>query len=91
MFNEGADSLPEPASMEGESKGMRPVQAAPSSPWPADELAPDRVPSEPVGHTGGAEGPADDSIDASTASDEQSGSEEGRWSLSRIARGLTSN
>jgi hypothetical protein len=42
---------------------------------------------EPVDHTGGAEGPADESIDASTESGEQSG--DGRWSLSRIARGLT--
>lgn len=89
MFNEESDVLPEPASLEGESTSVPPVTGAPSSPWPSNELASDGLPMESVDSTGGADGPADESIDASTESGEQSG--DGRWSLSRIARGLTGN
>jgi cell division initiation protein len=87
MFTEDAESLAGPASMEGESTSVPPVAGVPSSPWPSNELAQDGVPVEPVGHAGGPEGADGDMNHASTESDEHS--EEGRWSLSRIARGLT--
>ena len=87
MFSEDSDAAPATAGLEGESTSVPPVTDVPSSPWPSNELAPDAVPVEPVGHAGGPEGAGGDMNQASTESDEQS--EEARWSLSRIARGLT--
>ena len=89
MFTEDADGMPEPASMEGESTSVPPVSDSPSSPWPSNELASDGVPVEPVDRAGDPEGFAGDPNDASTESDEHD--DGGRWSLSRIARGLTGN
>ena len=76
--------------MEGKSSGLPPVgqDSAPSSPWPSNELAQDEIPMESVDLVGGPQGFADPT-DASTESDEHDESEAGRWSLSRIARGLT--
>ena len=97
MFNEGGDGLPEPAAMEGESQGLPPVSvdsgpAAPVSPV-ANELASGPVPTDSVDHAGGAEHSAPEATEASAGSDSdgQSGEDQGRWSLSRIARGLTGN
>ena len=86
-FSEEAETLPELGSTVRESAAVPPVGPAPSSPWPSNDLAPDGVPSEPVGHAEGAESAPGDPNHASTESDEHT--EENRWSLSRIARGLT--
>lgn len=91
MFSEGSADLPEPASLEGESHS-RPVVRVEDRPGDrARELAPDRFPTESVGHAGGADQIAPESIEASAGSrpDEQPEDGESRWSLSRIARGLT--
>jgi cell division initiation protein len=94
MFTEGSDTLAEPASMEGDSMRVSPL--VPESPYrgaPADyanDLAPTAYPTESVGHADGVEYPEADSIEASAEPqpEEQTGSQDGRWSLSRIARGI---
>lgn len=89
MFSEDSEGVPEPASMEGESTSMPPLSDVPPSPWPSNELASDGVPVEPVDRAGEPEGFAGDTNDASTESDEHA--DGSRWSLTRIARGLTGN
>ena len=95
MFTEGGDSLAQPASMEGESTGVAPV--APGSPYPsadadpANELAPGAYPTESVDYANGPLYPEVDPIEAPAEQqpEDQTESKDGRWSLARIARGIT--
>jgi cell division initiation protein len=95
MFTEGGVPLPEPASIEGESRRVAPV--APASGYSAadtdraNELAPVAHRTEPVDYADGPLYPEADSIEAPAEAqpEDQTESQEGRWSLSRIARGIT--
>jgi hypothetical protein len=95
MFTEDGNSMPEPASMEGESARVAPVAPESSHPAvdvdPANELAPTAHRREPVQYADGSPYPEADSIEAPAEQqpEDQTGSQDGRWSLSRIARGIT--
>ncbi|RKZ09039.1 hypothetical protein DRQ32_08600 [bacterium] len=84
MFSEDSEDLPAPAPLEGESALFAPVSA------PA-ELAPGGLPTEAVDYAEGSPYPEADIDEASapSGSGEQEESEGSRWSISRIARGIT--
>jgi hypothetical protein len=99
MFSEGSEVVVDPAGLEGESTSV-PVVGPASGPvgpidpavYDANPLASPRERTDPVGHASGEGYPGAEASGAQAEPNPEDGVDEedgGRWSLARIARGIT--